>query len=84
VRSTLPRYPDWAIKQRASGTVVIKLFVAPDGSVRDSLTIESTSGYPALDELVVSSLKGCQFAPLDPNVPQEDQWGRVFVRFVLK
>ncbi len=83
VRCGLPRYPDWAIKQGASGTVVVKLFVAPDGSVRENLTIESTSGYPALDELVANALKGWQFGALDANVPQVDEWGRVTVRFVL-
>jgi TonB family protein len=83
VRCGLPRYPDWAVKQGASGTVVVKLFVAADGSVRENLTIESTSGYPALDELVANALKGWQFGPLDPGVAQEDQWGKITVRFVL-
>lgn len=83
VRCGLPRYPDWAIRQGASGTVVVKLFVGSDGMVRENLTIESTSGYPALDELVANALKGWQFGPLDPGVAQEDQWGRITVRFVL-
>lgn len=83
LRCGLPQYPDWAIKQGASGTVVVKLSVAPDGTVRENLTIESTSGYPALDELVANALKGWQFGPLDPGVPQDDQWGEITVRFVL-
>jgi len=83
VRCGLPRYPDWAIKQGASGTVIVKLFVASDGSVRENLTIESTSGYPALDELVANALRNWQFGALDPSAVQEDQWGRITVRFVL-
>lgn len=83
VRCGLPRYPDWAIKQGASGTVVVKLFVAADGSVRENLTIESTSGYPALDELVANALRNWQFGALEPGTPQDDQWGRITVRFVL-
>jgi TonB family protein len=83
VRCGLPRYPDWAIKQGASGTVVVRLYVSPDGSVRENLTIESTSGYPALDELVANALKGWQFGALEPGTPQEDQWGKITVVFVL-
>lgn len=83
VRCGLPRYPDWAIKQGVSGTVVVRLWVASDGSVRENLTVESTSGYPALDELVADALRGWLFGPLDPGVPQDDQWGRITVRFVL-
>jgi TonB family protein len=83
LRCGLPRYPDWAVKQGASGTVVIKLFVSADGSVCENMTVESTSGYPALDELVVNMLRSWQFASLDPGTPPDDQWGRITVRFVL-
>lgn len=83
ISTRLPKYPAWAVKQGASGTVVVKLFVAPGGNVRENLTVESTSGYPALDELVVSCLRAWQFVPLDAGQPQDDQWGRITVRFVL-
>jgi TonB family protein len=83
LRCGLPKYPAWAVQQGASGTVVIRLYVSPDGSVKENLTVESTSGYPDLDQLVLNTLRGWQFAPLDPATPQEDQWGRITVRFVL-
>jgi len=83
LRKTVPRYPDWALKRRVSGTVVVRLWVLPNGKVKGSPTVESSSGYPDLDQVVVNALKTWEFAALDPSVKSEDQWGRVTFRFTL-
>ncbi len=83
VSKVVPRYPQWALQQRISGTVVIRLWVQPGGKVKGSPTVESSSGYPDLDQVVVNALKAWEFAPLEPGVKVEDQWGVITFRFTL-
>jgi TonB family protein len=83
LRKVLPRYPDWALKKGISGTIVIRLWVSPEGDVRENVEVVESSGYPDLDQAVVSALLCWKFAPLPENVKKENQWGLVTVRFVL-
>jgi TonB family protein len=80
----LPKYPQWAIDQGASGLVRVTITVAPDGSVRENVIIEISSGYAVLDEAVKTVVRAWQFAPLDPGDPQADQTGTVAIKFVLE
>ena len=83
VKKVRPRYPKWALRRRISGTVVVRLWVSPDGKVKGSPTVESSSGYPDLDQVVVGALRGWEFAPLGTGVKTEDQWGLITFRFTL-
>jgi len=83
VSKVVPRYPQWALQQRISGTVVIRLWVQPNGKVKGSPTVESSSGYPDLDQVVVNALKVWEFAPLEAGTKTEDQWGVITFRFTL-
>ncbi|MBM3332782.1 energy transducer TonB [candidate division WOR-3 bacterium] len=82
-RKLLPRYPKWALERRVSGTAVVRIWVQPDGQVKGVPTVESSSGYPDLDRVVVDALRGWEFAALRPDVKSEDQWGEITFRFVL-
>jgi TonB family protein len=82
-RKLVPRYPKWALDRRISGTVVVRIWVQPDGRVKGAPTVESSSGYPDLDQVVVDALRGWEFAALGPDVKSEDQWGAITFRFVL-
>ncbi len=82
-RKVIPRYPKWALERRISGTVVVRLWVLPNGKVKGAPTVESSSGYPDLDQMVVTALKAWEFAPLDASVKSEDQWGVITFRFTL-
>jgi len=82
-RKVVPRYPKWALDRRVSGTVVVRIWVQPNGQVKGAPTVESSSGYPDLDQVVVEALRGWEFAPLGPGVRSEDQWGIVTFKFVL-
>ncbi len=85
VYKVLPEYPEWARKKGIAGTVVVRFIVTPEGNVKESsIIIESSSGYPGLDEAVVSALKKWKFEPLPTGVEQKAQWGIVIVKFVLK
>jgi TonB family protein len=79
----LPKYPDWALARGISGAVMIRLWVMPDGTVKETMTIEQSSGYPELDQLVINSLRRWKFVPLDKSVVQEVQWGLITFRFCL-
>ncbi len=82
-RRVVPRYPKWALDRRVSGTVVVRLWVNPKGQVKGTPTVESSSGYPDLDQVVVNALKGWEFAPLGSDVKSEDQWGTITFKFTL-
>lgn len=82
-RKLVPRYPKWALDRRVSGTAVVRIWVQPDGKVKGAPTVESSSGYPDLDQVVVDALRGWEFAALGPGVKSEDQWGVITFKFVL-
>ncbi len=82
-RKVVPKYPRWALDRRISGTVVVRIWVLPNGQVKGTPTVETSSGYPDLDQVVVEALRGWEFAPLGPGVKAEDQWGVVTFRFAL-
>jgi TonB family protein len=82
-RRLVPRYPRWALDRRVSGTAVVRIWVQPDGRVKGTPTVESSSGYPDLDQVVVDALRGWEFAALGPGVKSEDQWGIITFKFVL-
>ena len=82
-RKLVPRYPKWALERRVSGTVVVRIWVQPNGQVKGVPTVESSSGYPDLDQVVVDALHCWEFAPLGPGVKAEDQWGVITFKFTL-
>lgn len=82
-RRVVPRYPKWALDRRVSGTVVVRIWVQPGGAVKGAPTVESSSGYPDLDQVVVDALRGWEFAPLGAGVKSEDQWGVITFKFTL-
>jgi len=83
IRRVVPRYPKWALERRISGTVVVRLWVSPNGRVKGNPQVETSSGYPDLDQVVVGALKGWEFAALEAGVKSEDQWGVITFKFTL-
>jgi len=82
-KKNVPRYPKWAVERRVSGTVVVRIWVQPNGQVKGTPAVESSSGYPDLDQVVVDALRGWEFAALGPEVKSEDQWGIITFKFML-
>jgi len=78
-----PRYPKWALDQRISGTVTVRIWVLPNGKVKGAGQVLSSSGYPDLDQVVIDALRCWEFAPLGPGVKSEEQWGDITFLFVL-
>ena len=82
-KKLVPHYPKWALERRVSGTVVVRIWVQPNGQVKGAPTVESSSGYPDLDQVVVDALRGWEFAALASGVKSEDQWGVITFKFML-
>ena len=80
---THPSYPRWARERRITGAVAVRIWVDPEGKVKGVPTVETSSGYPDLDQVVVNALRAWEFEPLGPDVKAEDQWGVITFRFVL-
>jgi len=85
VRKVLPEYPARARRKGISGTVVVRFLVLPSGEVKgSSIFVESSSGYPELDDAVIDALKRWRFEPLPKAMGDKTQWGMLVVKFVLK
>lgn len=83
VNKVKPNYPRWALAQRISGTVKVRIWVMPNGKVKGMPQVLSSSGYPELDQVVVNAVREWMFAPLAPGVKSEDQWGDITFIFQL-
>ncbi|MEO0079718.1 MAG: energy transducer TonB [candidate division WOR-3 bacterium] len=83
LKKVKPRYPKWALDQRISGTVTVRIWVLPNGKVKGSGQVLSSSGYPDLDQVVIEALRCWEFAPLGPDVKAEEQWGDITFIFLL-
>jgi TonB family protein len=84
VAKAIPEYPEWA---RARGLtdvqIAMRLEVTPDGTVRTTIILERSSGYPQWDQSCMSALAQWRFAPLPADVQQEVQWGIITFIFRL-
>lgn len=83
VNKVKPRYPQWALDQRVSGTVTVRIWVMPNGKVKGAPQVVASSGYPELDKVVIEAVRSWEFAPLSPGVKAEDQWGDITFIFQL-
>jgi protein TonB len=71
-----PEYPPASARLGEAGRVVLQLLVNTDGKVVDS-KVETSSGYPRLDEAARSALSLCKFTPGTYMGRPEQAWGRM-------
>ena len=62
-----PEYPQIAAKMSLHGTVKLKVWIAPDGTVR---RLEYVGGHPLLAESAVKSVKHWKYAVADKESNQ--------------
>jgi TonB family protein len=84
IASYMPKYPEWMKEKGLEADVAVRFFVAPNGVVKEEMSIERTSGYSELDKTVMAVLKTWQFEELLKSVKQDSQWGVVTFRFRLR
>lgn len=83
VKSPKPRYPSESIRRRQEGRVVVSLEVLESGAVGE-VTIAQSSGFAALDQSALESLKNWHYANASGNGQMVRQWVRVSIVFELK
>jgi TonB family protein len=85
LRLKMPKYPAWAEEQGIEASTTVRVGVLADGTVDDtSVYVESTSGYPELDNLAIAAAKMFIFAALPPSKSQAVQYGSIRFAFQLK
>lgn len=76
-----PQYPAASRRAEESGAVVLKFLIDTDGKVLDS-QIDTSSGFPRLDDAARTALAACQFKPGTVDGIPERSWARI--RYVWK
>ncbi len=76
----LPVYPGWAEEEGVECTLLLKLWILPEGSV-EKVEVEKSSGYSKIDLLSAESAKKWRFNPVSTS---EKVWGILPLKFQLK
>lgn len=76
-----PSFPRWAQDQGIEAAVTLFFTVRPDGTVKDNVLVERTSGYTELDDLAKEALLQFKFASISAS---EDQTGYATFRYMLE
>ncbi len=80
-RCRLPEYPPGSKRMEEAGIVVLRFLIDVDGSVVES-KVESSSGYPRLDEAARAALALCSFKAGTVDGKAERSWAKL--RYVWK
>jgi protein TonB len=79
-----PDYPDEARTLGEQGTVMLRVTVGADGTVRQ-VTLEKSSGFQDLDDAAEETVRDeWRFVPAIRNGSAIDSWVLVPIRFTLK
>jgi periplasmic protein TonB len=71
-----PEYPVASRRNEETGTVTLRFLIGVDGKVVES-NVESSSGYPRLDEAARRALGHCQFKAGTVDGKPEQSWARL-------
>ncbi len=81
LHSQTPVYPGWAQSEGAKAVVTLSFTLMPDGTVKDSVSIESVTGQRDLAEYAVEALKKFKFVKSEDT---NEQKGFAVFRFELE
>jgi TonB family protein len=80
---SIPVYPAKARESGREGSLILRLYIAPDGSVSD-ITIRVSSGYTPFDEAAEHAVRKWRFRPVYKNGVAVSRIHDVRVKFRLK
>ena len=83
IDKTVPSFPLWAKAQGVGASISLRFTVMENGTVKENIIVERTSGSSEWDQLVVQSLKKWKFAALDQSDIRHDQTGMITFQFVI-
>jgi len=61
-----PEYPRASARRGEQGRVVLRVTISPQGMVTD-VAVQSSSGYPRLDESAIRAVRVARFKPYTEN-----------------
>jgi len=64
------------------GDVVLKFWILPDGTVGRVIPLKKVDAQ--LEQAAINYIQKWRFAPLPGNVPQEEEWGIIPIKYKLK
>lgn len=83
VKRAIPSFPPWAKKQGVGATIALRFTVMEDGTVKENIVVERTSGSSEWDHIVIKALRNWQFEPLEKMGVRYDQNGVITFHFVI-
>jgi protein TonB len=78
-----PIYPARSRKAGEQGTVLVRVLIDVAGRP-SQVSLQSSSGHPALDESAVSAVRAAQFRPYSEGGMPQAVWVHVPINFVLR
>ncbi|WP_139373742.1 energy transducer TonB [Enhydrobacter aerosaccus] len=78
-----PVYPRRSVRDNEQGTVMIRVLIDPAGRP-GQVSLQTSSGFPALDESAISAVRAAQFRPYSEGGVPQAVWVLVPVTFSLK
>ena len=82
LKNPAPPYPRQSKRMGEEGTVLIRVWVTPEGRA-EKTEIKTSSGHARLDEAALSTVQRWRFVPGQRNGLPEAMWFNVPIRFVL-
>jgi len=83
LKKVVPPFPRWAKIQGVGATISLRFTVMENGSVKENVIIERTSGSLQWDQMVIAALKNWQFVALPHKGVREDQTGVITFKFEI-
>lgn len=83
LKKIIPPFPRWAKMQGVGATISLRFTVMENGSVKENVIIERTSGSLQWDQMVIAALKNWQFVALPQKGIREDQTGVITFKFEI-
>lgn len=73
ISTCIPVYPASEVRANHTGTVMLKFLIGTGGDVKQA-EVESSSGFPRLDEAAKLALSRCRFIPVMADGVPVEQW----------
>lgn len=77
-----PRYPPSAFREKAEGTVIVRVEILANGK-SGRVELQTSSGFDSLDDSALSTIKKWQFNPATVNGKRITQWVTIPITFRL-
>jgi len=77
----LPVYPAWAMRDAVEGSVTLYFIVLANGTVKNNILVQKTSGHRDFDENAKAALRAWKFKALSGA---GEQWGTITFHFKLR